>query len=158
MVLTMLQRNGVKVNRLLVGVAAWVYGLSASHAPSLLMDALAPRAKDVAEADFPCADSPCGCRTAEQCRTACCCGGDGGRIERVLSNAMDSPLFAPVTAIGEDRCAGKRPGDGGGLLLPPHPLPLAGDAFMPVAVGRFETSNPLHPPAGLSRPPDKVPI
>lgn len=68
---------------------------------SLLMSAAT--AKSVAEKDrsvpFPCMDKPCGCRSAEQCFSSCCCSSKAERIawakehqvaEKYLSLAEES--------------------------------------------------------------------
>ena len=46
---------------------------------------------------FPCQDSPCGCKTAEQCWTNCCCKTPAQRLAWAKSNGVTPPKYAMAT-------------------------------------------------------------
>lgn len=39
----------------------------------IVLDKILPQTKTLTDTSFPCAYHDCGCKTAEQCRTNCCC-------------------------------------------------------------------------------------
>ncbi len=43
---------------------------------------------------FPCQNTPCGCRTAEQCWTACCCNSPEQRLAWAKRNGVEPPVYA----------------------------------------------------------------
>jgi hypothetical protein len=47
-----------------------------------------------AEEAFPCQDSPCGCRTAHQCWTSCCCTTPAERLAWARSHGVTPPAYA----------------------------------------------------------------
>src|SRR5262249_28876986 len=49
---------------------------------------------------FPCQDHPCGCRTAEQCWTACCCFTPEQRWAWAREHHINPPAYAEKPATG----------------------------------------------------------
>ena len=50
---------------------------------------------------FPCQNTPCGCRTAEQCWTTCCCNSPEQRLAWAKRNGVEPPSYA-VLATSKD--------------------------------------------------------
>jgi hypothetical protein len=97
-------------------VTAWLaiagYALLASGLP-LPMGMLAPRGDAVADTrlaakdrsqPFPCMDKPCGCATAEQCFTKCCCHTPAETLAWARSHRL-----APQILTALERRAGSVP-------------------------------------------------
>lgn len=55
---------------------------------------------------FPCQDSPCGCKTAEQCWTNCCCTTPVQRIAWARKNGVTPPQYA-IAALSKTARPGK---------------------------------------------------
>ncbi len=49
---------------------------------------------------FPCMDHPCGCRSAEQCWTHCCCFSPAERVAWARAHGVDVPAYAERPAPG----------------------------------------------------------
>jgi len=68
-----------------------------------------PAAKRVAGKDrsrpFPCMDRPCGCATAEQCFTSCCCNTPAETLAWATAHRVEPAVLAAL----ERRVAGDRP-------------------------------------------------
>ena len=60
-----------------------------------------PSAKDLSE-PYPCQDSACGCKTAEQCWTSCCCHSPKERGDWAKKKGIKPPGYA-VLPREEDR-------------------------------------------------------
>jgi hypothetical protein len=100
------------LRRAAIALVAFLHVLAATDALPSILDRVAPlqAAAPVAE-DFPCREHTCGCHTAEQCRTSCCCFP---RAPRVIVEApcasCETPAPPPPPRIDSrylaDRCAG----------------------------------------------------
>lgn len=55
---------------------------------------------------FPCQDSPCGCKTAEQCWTNCCCTTPAQRLAWARKNGVTPPQYA-IAALSKTARPGK---------------------------------------------------
>lgn len=55
---------------------------------------------------FPCQDSPCGCKTAEQCWTNCCCTTPAQRLAWARKNGVTPPQYA-IVALSKSARPGK---------------------------------------------------
>ena len=70
--------------------------------------AQSPAAKRLAGKDrsrpFPCMDKPCGCATAEQCFTSCCCNTPAETLAWAEAHAVEPAVLAAL----EQRVAGGR--------------------------------------------------
>jgi hypothetical protein len=79
------------------------FGMIAPAAPD------SPAAKRVAGKDrsrpFPCMDRPCGCATAEQCFTSCCCNTPAETLAWATAHRVEPAVLAAL----ERRVAGDRP-------------------------------------------------
>jgi hypothetical protein len=79
------------------------FGMIAPVAPD------SPAAKRVAGKDrsrpFPCMDKPCGCATAEQCFTSCCCNTPAETLAWATAHRVEPAVLAAL----ERRVAGDRP-------------------------------------------------
>jgi hypothetical protein len=68
-----------------------------------------PAAKRLAGKDrsqpFPCMDKPCGCATAEQCFTSCCCNTPAETLAWATAHRVEPTVLAAL----ERRVAGDRP-------------------------------------------------
>ena len=90
-----------------------VYGLVVSGVPLPVAGSLAatgsPAAKRLAGKDrsrpFPCMDKPCGCATAEQCFSNCCCNTAAELLAWAEANRLDPATLMTLHA----RAAGARP-------------------------------------------------
>ncbi len=144
-------------------IAVW-YALSATPAPVVSFDLIAPRTKLVAQADFPCAHHDCACRTAEQCRLRCCCFPETQRTPRQAASHLEDqqtqPIEVRISALSEAHCRGD--GQETGYTLTSRLLP-----HLPLAEPDHIDSEPAVNLAfcfAASRvyvsldPPDKVPI
>lgn len=62
-------------------------------------------------APYPCMNRPCGCKSAEQCWTSCCCTTKAERIAFVLEHGLEMPAALrgaeAVPATPKSCCAGK---------------------------------------------------
>jgi len=90
-----------------------VYGLVVSGVPLPFAGSIAatgsPAAKRLAGKDrsrpFPCMDKPCGCATAEQCFSSCCCNSPAELLAWAKANRLD-----PATLLAlHERVAAVRP-------------------------------------------------
>jgi hypothetical protein len=91
-------------------ITAWMaligYALVASGLP-LPMGAVAPAASDSPAAKrlavkdrsrpFPCMDKPCGCATAEQCFSNCCCNTPAELVAWAKANRIDPAVIVALT-------------------------------------------------------------
>jgi hypothetical protein len=79
------------------------FGMTAPAAPD------SPAAKRVAGKDrsrpFPCMDRPCGCATAEQCFTSCCCNTPAETLAWATAHRVEPAVLAAL----KRRVAGDRP-------------------------------------------------
>jgi hypothetical protein len=79
------------------------FGMIAPAAPDT------PAAKRLAAKDrsqpFPCMDKPCGCATAEQCFTSCCCNTPAETLAWAKAHRIEPAVLAAL----ERRVAGDRP-------------------------------------------------
>jgi hypothetical protein len=79
------------------------FGMIAPVAPD------SPAAKRVAGKDrsrpFPCMDRPCGCATAEQCFTSCCCNTPAETLAWATAHRVEPAVLAAL----KRRVAGDRP-------------------------------------------------
>lgn len=79
------------------------FGMIAPAAPE------SPAAKRVAGKDrsrpFPCMDRPCGCATAEQCFTSCCCNTPAETLAWATAHRVEPAVLAAL----KRRVAGDRP-------------------------------------------------
>ena len=55
---------------------------------------------------FPCMDKPCGCATAEQCFTSCCCTTPAERLAWAKTHRVEAAILAAL-----ERRAARRPAD-----------------------------------------------
>jgi hypothetical protein len=78
--------------RLIAGVTLIAYLLATLGLP------LPAAAHKPDEQPFPCQDHPCGCRTAEQCWTACCCFTPEQRWAWARERHIDPPAYAEKPA------------------------------------------------------------
>lgn len=75
---------------------------------------------------FPCMDKPCGCATAEQCFSNCCCNtpaellawAKANRVAVAVLQALERRAFAGAPTPGRDCCSGRSPGDRCGTKTP----------------------------------------
>jgi hypothetical protein len=135
-----------------VGIAfiAW-YALSTTGIIFAAFDLVVSLAKTVTES-FPCADHDCGCRTAEQCRTRCCCFPKETKGETCRSCSKR----VRVTLLSTARCAG---GDKSTVdtRVPPHIAP-ASDVWLDMNDWSFSKTVDITPASPVhSSPPDKIP-
>jgi hypothetical protein len=68
-----------------------VAALVISHLPFPIPDVRLPSISEVA---FPCQSRPCGCKTARQCWTTCCCFTPAQRLQWAKENGVTPPSFA----------------------------------------------------------------
>jgi len=55
-----------------------------------------------ASTPFPCQHTPCGCRTAEQCWTTCCCNSPEQRLAWAKRNGVEPPSYAVLASSKTD--------------------------------------------------------
>ena len=92
------------IQRLVTWCAIVGYGLIVSGLPLPLGTAASPRtaaaAKRLAAKDrstpFPCMDKACGCATAEQCFTNCCCHTAAETLAWARANKVDADVIAAL--------------------------------------------------------------
>ena len=102
------------VRRITTWLAILGYTLVASGLP-LPFGMIAPAAPDTSAAKrlaakdrsqpFPCMDKPCGCATAEQCFTSCCCNTPAETLVWATAHRVEPAVLAAL----ERRVAGDRP-------------------------------------------------
>ena len=93
------------MHRITVWLAIIGYALVASGLP-LPVDSLTAAASDPAAArrlagkdrsqPFPCMDKPCGCATAEQCFTSCCCSTRAERLAWGRAHRVEAAVLAAL--------------------------------------------------------------
>ena len=107
------------LRRITTWLAILGYTLVASGLPlplgSISLGTVAPAASDSPAAKrlagkdrsrpFPCMDKPCGCATAEQCFTSCCCNTPAETLAWAQAHAVEPAVLAAL----EQRVAGGRP-------------------------------------------------
>ena len=113
--------------------ATWLvigtYAILASGLPlpvgSLSIRGDSPAAKRLAGKDrstpFPCMDKPCGCATAEQCFTSCCCHtpaetlawARANKVEQGVITALQRRVAAASARAETSCCAAKEPSGSG---------------------------------------------
>lgn len=144
----------------LVGIC---YFVIATNFIYIALDWIAPLAKVVSNSDFPCAGHDCGCMTADQCLSNCCCvpSGNNQMVRRSSpeNHCAKKPVTVKVTYISSAQCSGhygkhnvsfQRTGPHLLVQLPSvMPLPFTGRAFI---------RNGLTPPTVFVDSPDKIPI
>jgi hypothetical protein len=144
-----------RVRRASVALLALTYVLGGTQLALGLLDRVSPLEVATSREEFRCAHHACGCSTAEQCRSHCCCSGE--------ADAADAPLPSgerTISYVALARCAGHdapaaSPGGGPEYQSLPGavvPVPRAREGRT-----RFVIRN-LHAPSALERPPTKVPI
>ena len=104
----------VPLRRITTWLAILGYTLVASGLP-FPFGMIAPAAPDSAPAKrlagkdrsrpFPCMDRPCGCATAEQCFTSCCCNTPAETLAWATAHRVEPAVLAAL----ERRVAGDRP-------------------------------------------------
>lgn len=145
-------------------IAAIWYGLSSTQVVYAVVDSVLPATKTIVSADVPCAHHDCGCQTAEQCRTQCCCFPKV-HVARVCvlhkeSHVHKEPVTVKVSYLSALRCRGHGHETASSTVskLGPH---LPPSALMPIA---FEapSTHLIVRETGLPRvfqdPPEKIPI
>jgi hypothetical protein len=80
--------------RLVTGVVALGYLAATLGLP------LPARAHKIVDQPFPCQDDPCGCQTAEQCWTACCCYTVEEHWAWARAHHIEPPAYATRPADG----------------------------------------------------------
>jgi hypothetical protein len=110
------RRTLLRRHRAVVWGMLAVHGLVVSGLPLPMaggLDAVAEKrlsGKD-RSTPFPCMDKPCGCATAEQCFTSCCCHTPAETLAWAKANRLEPSLLAALerrvtrtasTAIGQD--------------------------------------------------------
>jgi hypothetical protein len=134
-------------------MAAW-YATAATGLLFPLLDRLAPITK-IAKGDFPCATHDCGCATAEQCRTQCCCFPNEPSPEGCPSCHEEKAVA--VTYLSALKCSGSTDHGTAPIKLGDH---LAGLAYSLIILRaqpghvRFDVPSATPHPAVS----DKVPI
>jgi hypothetical protein len=98
-------RQMALMHRITVWLAIIGYALVASGLP-LPVDSLTAAASDPAAArrlagkdrskPFPCMDKPCGCATAEQCFTSCCCSTPAERLAWGRAHRVEAAVLAAL--------------------------------------------------------------
>jgi hypothetical protein len=124
----------------------------------------AATAKDVS-APFPCQDHPCGCRTAEQCWTNCCCFTPEQRWAWARQRAVRPPDYAPrpsghgwqTTRLRDRDCCRQAPNPGGRPTAPGRPVTpcCTGQGQGPSCCTAHAPGNacgPARPPADAQGP------
>lgn len=107
-------RRETRVRHVTIWLATLGYGIVALGLPLPLGDAVryrSPAAENsLAGKDrsrpFPCMDKPCGCETAKQCFSNCCCNTPGEVLAWAKANRSDPSLIATlaqrVAALSQD--------------------------------------------------------
>ena len=116
-------RRDSRVRRATLWLATLGYALVASGLPIPLGVDRGPRSaaaeKRLAGKDrslpFPCMDKPCGCATAEQCFSNCCCNTPAELLAWAKANRVEPGVIAALagrvaatTPVGESCCSAKQ--------------------------------------------------
>jgi hypothetical protein len=114
-----MRRFGV-IRRLTIWLALGCYGLVVSGLPlplGVVREAgRGERGQKDRSVPFPCMDSPCGCDTAEQCYTNCCCHTPTERLAWARARGLEgvvATLVALRSGAAPVRAADSQPGSGG---------------------------------------------
>ncbi len=114
---------GMRLHRLTAWLLLAGYALVASGLPIPLGVDHGPRSpaaeKRLAGKDrsrpFPCMDKPCGCATAEQCFSNCCCNTPAELLAWAKANRVEPGVIAALadrvaatTPVGESCCSAKQ--------------------------------------------------
>jgi hypothetical protein len=149
--------------RLISALLTICYAGVATNFAFFALDWVAPMTKTVFRPDFPCAGHDCGCKTAEQCQTQCCCFPKVAQkpaCPSCTSHESDGPITVRVTYLSAARCSGQISGDDhtGMKKIDWHLPPVASLTIpqqIPEKVAFPEDDIPLDV---FAVPPDKVPI
>ncbi len=122
-----------------------------------------PMNKSVARADFPCALHACGCKTAEMCRTHCCCFPGGNAQATAVSQKhaiAHGPMAVRISYFAALRCSGQDPlgpFSSAPKLAEQEPagLPHVPRLTRAIFCGRVHREALLQ---GILRSPEKIPI
>jgi hypothetical protein len=132
-------------------------------AVALGMPMPAPARKDVSQ-PFPCQDNPCGCQSAEQCWTSCCCYTVEEHWAWARDHNVEPPPYATRPADGEwnvkpqrDQEACQSAHDGCSCQSKPSqaekPKPAKWRWASGLASLRCRGASIFGPPGGVSTPP-----
>ena len=134
------------------------YLLVATNGIYVAFDWIAPVSKTVLKPDLPCAYHDCGCETAEQCRSRCCCYPK--TVEEDERPSREGPVTVRVSYLSAAQCSGQHPDSShvGNNKIDSR-LPLAASFRAPPLVAEETlTLNESTPPSAFADLPFKVPI
>ena len=141
-----------------------LYLFSATNIIYIALDWVAPLVKVVYSTDFPCAAHDCGCKTAEQCLSNCCCVSTGHMLSAQRSSPEDhcakKPITVEVTYISAAQCSGHHLGNHNVSFQKTGPhLCVRASFVMPLSRTDYElVENDFTPPLVFVDSPDKIPI
>lgn len=144
-------------------VSIW-YLVTATSFIYTALDWVSPLEKVVSNANFPCADHDCGCKTAEQCLSNCCCDSTGympsAQRSSPENHCAKKPITVKVTSISTAQCSGHHSGNHSVSFqrTGPHLL-VQLPSVMPLSfTGRALIENNFIHPLVFVDSPDKIPI
>lgn len=112
------------------------------------------RTRGPSDTPFPCQSCSCGCATAEQCWTSCCCFSPEERLAWARENGVQPPKYALLVSSAERKIPQENAGSRGSPV--PHPATFADGRCSPPATnslsccGTTKTSAPCCPGACCS--------
>lgn len=137
----------------LLGYTLVASGLPLPLGGTVPMDSASPIGKRLAAKDrsrpFPCMDKPCGCATAEQCFTNCCCNTPAETLAWARARGIDAGVIA-----GLERRVAADPGrPRGGCCSAKADAGCCASRVAAVDGSRKcgEPPSPAAPPAGVER-------
>ncbi len=97
---------------------------------------------------FPCMDRPCGCQSARQCWTSCCCTTLAERISWAQARGMAIPDYVAIPAQAAEAEAKRAGGCCGGKAKPAAGPSCCQSAAEPVCCGKAPKPPKTKPIAG----------
>lgn len=129
----------------------------------IALDKITPQTKTVTDTSFPCAYHDCNCKTAEQCRTHCCCFPKSPK-PTVCSfhqkhHEQNVGVTIAVSYLSAAKCVGNFPDDSIINKNIDQYIPSDVSSMKPLhAIGIFPIFEETIPTSVFKDHPDKIPI
>lgn len=96
-------RNNLRGTGLSFGARLLRWGMLVAFAACLFPIPMLPTSERIEDSEnYPCKGSLCGCRTAQQCWTSCCCTTPEERLAWAIENNVTPPVYAVLSSIRSD--------------------------------------------------------